>query len=301
MDTPTSIDPFSPASSCASSAPGFRGRTTSKAPAAGAGIALGVTLLVVIGSAAALGASPSAGGTGGAGGQAASGSPPPEKGPRDGHAFEPGGFEPGGFGPGGFGPGGFGPGIGGLVPGFLDPGKGGRGFGQITISAISGSELSLRTDDGWTRTITITPDTTITRGGAAAKAGDLKVGDAIRFRQTKNADGTFTIRAIDVVLPRTVGRIASVGTSSITITDRDGASVTVHLGAGTTFRVHGVEDATAANLAKGMVVLVVGERRADGSIDATSVLAGKLRDHVRGPKPDRPGSSAKPEASNGPG
>jgi hypothetical protein len=292
MDIPTPTDPFSPAASTPAGVdPGFRGRTTSKAPAVRAGIALGVALLVVIGSAVALGASPSAGGTGGGGQAAASGSPGPDKGPREGH----------GFGPGGFGPGGFGPGIGGfgrLLPGFLDPGKGDRGFGRITISAISGSSLSLRTDDGWTRTITIAPDTTITRGGAAATAADLKVGDAIRFRETKNADGSFTIRSIDVALPRTVGTIQSVGTSSITITDRDGASVTVHLGPGTTYRVQGAADATAASLAKGMVVLVVGERRADGSIDATSVLAGRFRDGVKGPKPDQPGSSAKPEASD---
>jgi hypothetical protein len=290
MDTPISTDPFGPASLPVSPARGFRGRTTSKAPAVRAGIALGVALLVVIGSAVALGASPSAGGPSGAGGQAAaSSSPGPGKGPREGHGFGPGGFDPG---MGGFG---------GLVPGFLGPGKGGHGFGQITISAISGSDLSLRTDDGWTRTITIAPDTRITRGGAPATAADLKVGEAIRFRQTKNADGTFTIRAIDIVLPRAVGTIAAVGTSSITITDRDGASATVHLGSGTTFRVQGVENATAANLARGMVVLVVGERRADGSIDATSVLAGTLRDHVKGPKPDRPGPSANPEASNATG
>ena len=285
MATPPSTDPFSPVSTHAGFDPEFRGRTTSKAPAIRAGIALGVALLVVIGSAVALGAAPSAGGTGG-GQAAASGSPEPEKGPREGHGFGPGGFGPsiGGFG--------------GLLPGFLDPGKGDRGLGRITISAISGSDLSLRTDDGWTRTITITPDTTITRGGAAATAADLKVGDAIRFRQTKNADGSFTIRAIDVVLPRTVGTIQSVGTSAITITDRDGASVTVHLGPGTTFRVRGVENATVASLAKGMVVLVVGERRSDGSLEATSVFAGKLRDGLKGPKPERPGSSAKPEASD---
>jgi hypothetical protein len=295
MDTPTATDPFAPSSAPTPPTPGFSGRTTSKAPAVRAGMALGVALLVVIGSAVALGASPSTTGTGSGPAQAApSGSPAPEKGPREGHGFGPGGFGPGGFGPG---MGGFG----GLLPGFLDPGRGGRGFGQITITAISGSNVSLATEDGWTRTITITPDTTITRGGAAATAADLKVGATIRFRQTKNADGTFTIQAIDIVLPRTVGTIADVGSSSITITDRDGATVTVHFAAGTTFRVRGVDNATAASLAKGMVVLVVGERRADGSIDATSVLAGKLGDHVKGPKADRPGSSAKPEASGAPG
>jgi hypothetical protein len=50
-----------------------------------------------------------------------------------------------------------------------------------------------------------------------------------------------------------------------------------------------------------MIVVVVGERRSDGSIDATAVLAGKLRDHLKIPKADRPASSARPEASNAAG
>ena len=44
-------------------------------------------------------------------------------------------------------------------PGF---GRGGFGFGGITITAISGSNLSLKTEDGWTRTIAVESDTTIT-------------------------------------------------------------------------------------------------------------------------------------------
>ena len=59
-------------------------------------------------------------------------------------------------GPRGFG----GPGFGG--PGF---GRGGFGFGGITITAIDGSNLSLKTEDGWTRTIAVTSDTAVTRAG----------------------------------------------------------------------------------------------------------------------------------------
>ena len=57
------------------------------------------------------------------------------------------------------------------------------GFRDITITAIDGSSLSLKTEDGWTRTITVTDTTTITKGGATITLGDLAVGDSIRFRQ----------------------------------------------------------------------------------------------------------------------
>ena len=56
-----------------------------------------------------------------------------------------------------------------------------RGLGGVTITAIDGSKLSLKTADGWTRTITVTTDTTITKGGQAIKVGDLDVGDKHRL------------------------------------------------------------------------------------------------------------------------
>jgi len=51
--------------------------------------------------------------------------------------------------------------------------------GAITVTAVSGSNLSLKTDDGWTRTITVTSDTKITKAGATIAVGDIKVGDTI--------------------------------------------------------------------------------------------------------------------------
>ena len=77
--------------------------------------------------------------------------------------------------------------------------------------------------------------------------------------------------------------------------------MTVHLGAATTIRVRGKDAATAADLAKGMVIVALGERRADGSVDATAVVAGKLGGHGLGPKPDREKRPQEPEASDGGG
>ena len=48
----------------------------------------------------------------------------------------------------------------------LDHGRfGGQGFREITITAISGSNVTLATDDGWTRTIAVTDAVDLTKGG----------------------------------------------------------------------------------------------------------------------------------------
>ena len=57
------------------------------------------------------------------------------------------------------------------------------------------------TDDGWTSDDRRDLDTVITKGGQPIAVGDLHVGDQIRFSQTRNADGSYTITAIVVPTP----------------------------------------------------------------------------------------------------
>ncbi len=335
----------------------FAGRMPRKSESLRAGVIVGTGLVVALGAAVAMGASPAASGAPSA--SAATTVPAAGSG-SDLHGGP--GLMPGGpsadFGRGG-------------------PGKGdGRGFGQISVTAISGSSVSLATDDGWTRTITTTSATTITRGGVAATLADLAVGDEIHFHQARNADGTYTITAIEIVLPHAVGTVTAVGADTITITRRDGTSqtitttgtttyrtgkaagtradvkvgtvivatgenasdgtltatsvdvrlphvqgtvtattadtititgrdgttVTIHVSSGTTFQVPGVAAATLADVKAGMAIGVAGTARADGSIDATEVHAGKFggRGHD-GIDPDGtgPDASSAPDASTG--
>ena len=49
--------------------------------------------------------------------------------------------------------------------------------GAITITKIDGSNVSLKTADGWTRTIAVTDTTQIRIGSQAGKLSDLNVGD----------------------------------------------------------------------------------------------------------------------------
>ena len=149
------------------------------------------------------------------------------------------------------------------------------GFGDITITAIDGSSLSLKTDDGWTRTISVGSSTTITKGGQTIALGDLKVGDQIVFGETKASDGSFTIDQIRVVLPVIGGQVTAVGTDSITVDQRGGGSATIHVGSGTTYRVDGNDGAKLSDVTVGSFVVAEGTLRSDGSLDATVVRAGK--------------------------
>lgn len=147
------------------------------------------------------------------------------------------------------------------------------GFGAITISAISGSNISLRTDDGWTRTITVDDGTAVQVNGTAAKLGDLKVGDEIRFHQTRESNGTFTIDAIAVIPPHAGGQVSSVDGTTISVTTRDGATVKIKVASGTTYEVNGATGALS-DIKTGMVLMASGTRDASGTLTATQVRAG---------------------------
>ncbi|HET8784043.1 MAG TPA: DUF5666 domain-containing protein [Candidatus Limnocylindrales bacterium] len=236
------------------------------------------------------------------------------------------------------------------APDFGRFGRPGFGFREITIASINGNDVTLKTDDGWTRTITISDGVTLTKGGQPIDVSDLKVGDQVRFRQTRNDDGSYTVTAVAIVVPtirgtasditssgfkvttrdgsvwtvtvngstvyrvgqangsladvkdggrvvvagentgdnrmtastvavagdRAVGKVTAKTPDTITIQTRDGKSVTVHVSADTTYRVAGVENAKLDDVAVGMAVGVSGRARSDGSIDAATVVAGRL-------------------------
>ena len=112
-------------------------------------------------------------------------------------------------------------------------GRGGKGGGHmfhaITIAAKDGSTLSLKTADGWTRTISVVSDTTITKGRVAIQLADLNVSDTIAFRQAKNTDGTFKVTEIRVIVPQVGGEVTAVSGNSLTLKLRDGTSKSITL------------------------------------------------------------------------
>jgi hypothetical protein len=243
------------------------------------GAAVGAFLVVAVGVAVAAAASPSPSAEPGASAAPGSTAAP-------GSSAAPGDRAPGfGFGRGGFGH------------------EGGRGFGSvfgpITITAIDGTSLSLKTAGGWTRTITVTDSTTVTKGGAATKLSDLKVGDQVRLGQTRADDGTYTVTSINVILPAVGGEVTAKTSDTITITRRDGTTSTIHVGSGTTYRVGGVDNATLSDVKVGDWIVAQGTERADGSLDAVSVASGFGRKGPGGHGPGGPKPDASPNASPG--
>jgi hypothetical protein len=257
-------------------------------------IVAGVVIVLALSAAMTLAASPSPGGSSSSGTAPStpSGSPAPKHG------------GPTGFGP--FGRG-FGPGILGGGQGAFGSAGGGFGglgaAGGVTIASIDGSNLALKTSDGWTRTIAVTSTTKITRAGQAIGVSDLKAGDTISFRETKASDGTYTISAISVVLPRVFGQVTATTADTITIKQLGGTTTTVHVSSSTTFQVFGVTKPTIASLTTGMTITAEGTQAGDGSFDALSVSGFQFRM----PQPGghrSPGSNAKPSsapASSAPG
>ena len=157
---------------------------------------------------------------------------------------------------------------------FGGPGFGhGGGFHEITITAISGSNLTLKTADGWTRTITVNSDTTFEKAGETLALGDLEVGDQIRFRQTKEDDGTYTIDAVIVVLPHVGGQVTAINGSTITVEQRDGTSATINVTSETTYRVGDDTSAALSDIAVGDFVVGEGTENSDGSLTAARVVS----------------------------
>jgi hypothetical protein len=217
------------------------------------GVVIGSLVVLVASAAVTIGASPSTSADPSASTPAASPNAP------DDHA---------GRGP--FGPGFRFGGPGSVVGPFLG-GKGDRfgGIGRaITITKIDGANVSLKTDDGWTRTIAVTDTTQIRVGSQAGKLTDLEVGDTVSLGQKKNTDGTYAITLIVVRVPTIAGTVTDVTSSGFTVKQRDGSSKTVTVSSATDYLL-GSAKSSKSDLSVGARVQVEGT---DGTSFAASVV-----------------------------
>jgi hypothetical protein len=168
---------------------------------------------------------------------------------------------------------------------FLGRGRFGRGdvggfaFRDITIASISGSDVTLVTADGWRRTITVSSAMNLTKGDQKIALGDLKVGDHVRFRQTRDANGTFTVTDLAVVVPTIRGTVSAVTSSGFKVTTRDGSVWTVSVNGSTKYSF-GQGDGSLADVKDGTVVGVSGETTGDNAMTALGVRV--AADHAVG-------------------
>ena len=181
----------------------------------------------------------------------------------------------------------------------LGPGRG-VAFGAITISAIDGANVTLKTEDGWTRTIAVTDSTALTKAGQKITRADLKVGDSVRFRQNRGNDGTFTVTELAVVLPRVFGEVTAKTADTITVRRPDGTTMTIRVSGSTTYRVAGAANGGGlADVGVGMFLVAEGTQNADGSLAAGRIAAGERRNLKFPGRPKDRAPQASPSPSSG--
>ena len=146
-----------------------------------------------------------------------------------------------------------------------------------TVASVSGSTVTVTRRDGTTSKVVLTSSTTYELAGDAATKDAVVAGARIIARGTLATDGTLTASSVVVAPAAALGTVKEKGSSSLTLTARDGSAVVVKVSASTTYQVVGVTTPTLADVKVGDIVMAAGSRNADGSLLATVV-----RSHAAG-------------------
>jgi hypothetical protein len=139
----------------------------------------------------------------------------------------------------------------------------------MTITAIDGTQLTVRTAAGQTRSVDVS-GATITRAGQKIAVSDLKVGDQITARQSRQPDGSYKITAVTVLLRTVSGTVQSVEATSVTISGSGRSKQTIVLTDSTIYRQGGAKVSQSA-LVTGAQIVVQGSVDSSGSFVAVSV------------------------------
>ena len=158
----------------------------------------------------------------------------------------------------------------------------------------AGTTITVKGKRDAARVITVNGSTVYKLGSAAASKADVKVGSDVTAAGTLDGD-TFTAITVWIARPSVAGEVTGKTADTITIKRKDGSTATIHVSSTTTYAIRGDKTASLADIAVGSRVTAVGTLRADGSLDAASVL-GKP---VKPAKPTKP-STKKPNASSAP-
>jgi hypothetical protein len=171
-----------------------------------------------------------------------------------------------------------------------------------TVTAISGSTITIQDRQGAMQAIHTSASTTTQRAGQTASLSDITVGAHIGAEGTKNSDGSLNAEVIQIVLPRAGGQIKSVSGSTITVTDPHSTrATTIHVTASTryvtvTMGSNGPTQ-TASSLSAlkaGLYIGAEGTKNSDGSLTAEVVTL------MPTPPTGRPGPLGGPAGQNGP-
>jgi len=149
-------------------------------------------------------------------------------------------------------------------PGF-GPGRGG-----LTVSSVSGQTIIAKRPDGASVTVKVSSSTTYTRAGKTVSISAVTSGEAIDVRGTRNSDGSVSATRVDIVLPHVGGRVTAISGSTITITDHEGGTATIHTAASTTVQ-RADQSASVKDIAVGAQINAEGTRNSDGSLNAEAI------------------------------
>ncbi len=142
-----------------------------------------------------------------------------------------------------------------------------------TVTSVAGSVVSLKTDDGWTRDVDTT-NVAITLDADTLTAADLAVGDKVQVLQVRNANDTYTITGLALVLPEAMGPVGEITDTGFTVTQPDGTKTPVVVTDATrwpTAGFPGAPESSLASLKDGDLVHVRGKLAEDGTMTATEV------------------------------
>ncbi|MGZ3667262.1 MAG: DUF5666 domain-containing protein [Ktedonobacterales bacterium] len=120
--------------------------------------------------------------------------------------------------------------------------------------------------------------TTVESADATSIVGAIAAGDQISASGAKNGDGSLNAEQIMVQLPHADGQIQSVSSSALTVKDRRGNTITIHLSASTQYMTVAMgasgptrSAVTFSALKTGAYISADGVRNSDGSLNAEVV------------------------------
>ncbi len=155
-------------------------------------------------------------------------------------------------------------------------GFGRGGGGQGTVTAISGSTLTLRTENG-TETVKTMSTTKYAKERQSITFAQIKVGDVVRIAAPRPTTatavpgtGTVTATNVDVVLPTLGGRVTAVAAGKYTVVGRSGELLTISVSSSTTY-YNGTTKATAATVKVGSRIVAEGARDTLTHLNADTV------------------------------
>jgi Domain of unknown function (DUF5666) len=168
--------------------------------------------------------------------------------------------------------------------------QGPRGGSQGKVTAVSDNSVSIQVASNETLVVNTTSSMTVTlmTTKATGSLSDIKVGDNVAVRETRNSDGSFQAQQFDVFPAgdRLSGPVGAVNGTAITINNPRG-NLTVNTDANTKVMLADGKAGSLSDVTAGTFVDAYGQKQSDGSLTATYVL---ISNHQgRGPGLGGPG------------